>query len=150
MAGANLVWEENNAGWLTDKSSEHTQLTDTWIYFQLSMWRCNDELRARAQEIHSAPKKAAKHYIGDKTLLYIFPLASQPYTFQIWNTCWREFICISAEFWKQIPLSEPYRVVLGDVRDKLYNTRERARQLLTNEFSDIPEELTFSNVQQVM
>jgi phosphoenolpyruvate carboxylase len=41
-------------------------------------------------------------------------------------------------------------VVLGDVRDKLYNTRERARQLLTNEFSDIPEELTFSNVQQVM
>ncbi|KAG2606770.1 phosphoenolpyruvate carboxylase 1-like isoform X2 [Panicum virgatum] len=87
------------------------------LMFELSMWRCNDELRARAQEIHSAPKKAAKHYI---------------------------------EFWKQIPLSEPYRVVLGDVRDKLYNTRERARQLLTNEFSDIPEELTFSNVQQFL
>jgi len=32
------------------------------LMFELSMWRCNDELRARAQEIHSAPKKAAKHY----------------------------------------------------------------------------------------
>ncbi|RLM54566.1 C4 phosphoenolpyruvate carboxylase [Panicum miliaceum] len=87
------------------------------LMFELSMWRCNDELRARAQEIHSAPKKAAKHYI---------------------------------EFWKQIPLSEPYRVVLGNVRDKLYNTRERARQLLTNEISDIPEESAFSNVQEFL
>ncbi|PAN23802.1 hypothetical protein GQ55_4G120100 [Panicum hallii var. hallii] len=87
------------------------------LMFELSMWRCNDELRARAQEIHSAPKKAAKHYI---------------------------------EFWKQIPLNEPYRVVLGNVRDKLYNTRERARQLLTNEISDIPEESAFSNVQEFL
>ncbi|QHN95724.1 hypothetical protein HN51_043659 [Arachis hypogaea] len=31
------------------------------------------------------------------------------------------------EFWKQIPPNEPYRVILGDVRDKLYNTRKRAR-----------------------
>jgi len=35
------------------------------------------------------------------------------------------------------------------VRDKLYNTRERARQLLANENSDIPEETTFTNVEQV-
>jgi len=40
--------------------------------------------------------------------------------------------------------------VLGNVRDKLYNTRERARQLLANEFTDIPEELVFKNVQEVM
>ncbi|XLS51724.1 hypothetical protein HN51_012401 [Arachis hypogaea] len=54
------------------------------------------------------------------------------------------------QFWKQIPPNEPYRVILGDVRDKLYNTRERARQLLANGTSDIPEETTFTNVEQVM
>lgn len=53
------------------------------------------------------------------------------------------------EFWKQIPASEPYRVILGDVRDKLYNTRERSRHLLVNGISDIPEEATFTNVEQV-
>lgn len=54
------------------------------------------------------------------------------------------------EFWKQIPSSEPYRVILGDVRDKLYQTRERSRHLLANGFSDIPEDATFTNVEQVL
>ncbi|KAK8586790.1 hypothetical protein V6N13_085812 [Hibiscus sabdariffa] len=54
------------------------------------------------------------------------------------------------EFWKQVPPNEPYRVILGDVRDKLYNTRERARHLLVNGFSDIPEEAAFSNVEQFL
>ena len=56
---------------------------------------------------------------------------------------------IHAEFWKQIPPSEPYRVILGDVRDKLYNTRERSRQLLSNGVSEIPEEAVYTNVEQV-
>ncbi|KAG6488216.1 phosphoenolpyruvate carboxylase 2-like isoform X1 [Zingiber officinale] len=54
------------------------------------------------------------------------------------------------EFWKQIPPSEPYRVILGDVRDKLYNTRERSRHLLTNGVSDIPVEATLTNVEQLL
>lgn len=54
-----------------------------------------------------------------------------------------------SEFWKQIPASEPYRVILGELRDKLYNTRERSRQLLANGVSDIPEEATFTNVEDV-
>lgn len=31
------------------------------------MWRCNDELRVRADEIHHSAKKdeVAKHYIGN-------------------------------------------------------------------------------------
>jgi hypothetical protein len=31
------------------------------------MWRCNDELRVRAEELHRNSKKdeVAKHYIGD-------------------------------------------------------------------------------------
>lgn len=57
---------------------------------------------------------------------------------------------LAAEFWKQIPPNEPYRVILGDVRDKLYNTRERARHLLAHGNSEIPEETTFTNVDQVL
>ncbi|KAJ8567998.1 hypothetical protein K7X08_020720 [Anisodus acutangulus] len=87
------------------------------LMFELSMWRCNDELRARAEELHRTSKRDAKHYI---------------------------------EFWKQIPSNEPYRVLLADVRDKLYNTRERARQLLANGFSDVPEESTFTDVEQFL
>lgn len=56
---------------------------------------------------------------------------------------------LNAEFWKQVPPSEPYRVILSDVRDKLYNTRERARHLLASGFSEIPEEATFTDVEQV-
>jgi Phosphoenolpyruvate carboxylase len=55
----------------------------------------------------------------------------------------------SKEFWKKVPPSEPYRVILGDVRDKLYNTRERARHLLSQGHSDIPEDATFTNVEEV-
>ncbi|XP_047337247.1 phosphoenolpyruvate carboxylase 2-like [Impatiens glandulifera] len=87
------------------------------LMFELSMWRCNDELRVRADKLHLSSKRDAKHYI---------------------------------EFWKQVPLNEPYRVILGDIRDKLYNTRERARQLLSNGMSDIPEEATFTNLQQFL
>ncbi|KAL8141288.1 hypothetical protein V2J09_007309 [Rumex salicifolius] len=87
------------------------------LMFELSMWRCSDELHARANDLHSSSKKDAKHYI---------------------------------EFWKHIPPSEPYRVILGDVRDKLYNTRERARQLLANEVSEVPEDLTYTNLEQFL
>lgn len=83
------------------------------LMFELSMWRCNDELRTRAEELHQYSKRDAKHYI---------------------------------EFWKQIPPNEPYRVILADVRDKLYNTRERARQILSNVVTDIPEEATFTHI----
>ncbi|KAK3133879.1 hypothetical protein QOZ80_6AG0542260 [Eleusine coracana subsp. coracana] len=87
------------------------------LMFELSMWRCNDELRVRADELHRSSRKAAKHYI---------------------------------EFWKQIPSNEPYRVMLGYVRDKLYNTRERSRHLLTTGFSEIPEDSTFRNVEEFL
>jgi len=58
-------------------------------------------------------------------------------------------IILVAEFWKQIPPNEPYRVILGELRDKLYQTRERSRQLLSHGISEIPEEATFINVEQV-
>ncbi|XP_075487014.1 phosphoenolpyruvate carboxylase 1-like [Primulina tabacum] len=87
------------------------------LMFELSMWRCNEELRTRADELQRSSKRDTKHYI---------------------------------EFWKKIPPNEPYRVILGDLRDKLYYTRERARQLLSNGVSDISLEATFTNVEEFL
>ncbi|CAI8606910.1 unnamed protein product [Vicia faba] len=95
----------------------YSQIED--LMFELSMWRCNDELRVRAEELNRSSKKdaVAKHYI---------------------------------EFWKNIPPNEPYRVLLGEVRDRLYQTRERSRHLLAHGYSDIPEEHTFTNVDEFL
>ncbi|KAJ6710177.1 PHOSPHOENOLPYRUVATE CARBOXYLASE [Salix koriyanagi] len=51
---------------------------------------------------------------------------------------------------KDVPPNEPCRVILGDVRDKLNNTRERSRQLLANGKSDIPENSIFTNAEQLL
>jgi phosphoenolpyruvate carboxylase len=32
--------------------------------FQLSMWRCSDELRSRVQQIEASNRKDSKHYMG--------------------------------------------------------------------------------------
>ncbi|KAL0399465.1 UNVERIFIED_CONTAM: Phosphoenolpyruvate carboxylase 2 [Sesamum radiatum] len=93
----------------------YSQIED--LMFELSMWRCSDELRVRADELHRSSKRDAKHYI---------------------------------EFWKTIPPNEPYRVILGDVRDKLYQTRERSRHLLAHGICDIPEEATYTNIEQFL
>ncbi|PNT72884.1 hypothetical protein BRADI_2g50380v3 [Brachypodium distachyon] len=94
----------------------YAQIED--LMFELSMWRCSDELRSKADQLHrSSRKDTTKHYI---------------------------------EFWKQVPLSEPYRVILSDVRDKLYNTRERSCHLLASGFSEIPDEAIFTDVEQFL
>ncbi|KAI3917668.1 hypothetical protein MKW98_021430 [Papaver atlanticum] len=54
------------------------------------------------------------------------------------------------EFLKRVPPSEPDRVILSDVRDKLYQTRERSRHLLSNEISEVPEEATYTNLKQFL
>lgn len=61
----------------------------------------------------------------------------------------RLLACCEPEFWKHIPRSEPFRVLLGDMRDKLYNSRERMRQLLATGKSDIPVEDTYTDASQV-
>ncbi|MFS7954665.1 Phosphoenolpyruvate carboxylase 1 [Helianthus anomalus] len=77
------------------------------LMFEMSMWRCSDELRVRAEELYrSSSRRDVKH----------------------------------------VPPTEPYRVILSDVRDKLYNTCERGRHLLALDASDIPEELVYTNV----
>ncbi|KAG0575701.1 hypothetical protein KC19_5G024900 [Ceratodon purpureus] len=87
------------------------------LMFELSMWRCSDELKQRALLLDAHAKKEAKHYV---------------------------------EFWKHIPPNEPFRVLLGDMRDRLYNTRERMRQMLANGKSDINLEDTFTDASQIL
>lgn len=93
----------------------YSQIED--LMFELSMWRCSDELRARVRQLEAASRKDAKHYM---------------------------------EFWKPVPPNEPFRLVLGNVRDKLYNTRERTRQLLSSGKSEILEEETFISVDEIL
>ncbi|XP_002992495.2 phosphoenolpyruvate carboxylase [Selaginella moellendorffii] len=87
------------------------------LMFELSMWRCNEELRARVAQLELRTKEDAKHY---------------------------------KEFWKPIPSNEPFRVILGDIRDRLYRTRERARQILATGKSDVNEEEAFSSVEEIL
>lgn len=35
------------------------------LSWQMSMWRCSDELRHRADVLHRSSKRDAKHYIGN-------------------------------------------------------------------------------------
>jgi hypothetical protein len=35
------------------------------------MWRCSDELRDRADEVHRSSKKSAKHYIGNMDIALV-------------------------------------------------------------------------------
>ena len=53
------------------------------------------------------------------------------------------FILSPEFFWKQVPPAKPYRVILGDLREKLYNTRERAHHMLAHDVSELPEELVY-------
>ncbi|GBG60875.1 hypothetical protein CBR_g15996 [Chara braunii] len=89
------------------------------LMFELSMWRCNSELKALANQIveESMKKESVKHY---------------------------------REFWSSSPPSEPYRVLLGAIRDKLFHTRERMMNLLEMGYSSIPEADTFTSAEQLM
>lgn len=101
----------------------------------------------RADEFHAnARKDAAKHYIGKEIGTAVEHFV---YVYKLCALKSNRFDVLIAEFWKSIPPTEPYRVILGHVRDKLYYTRERARQLLSNSVSDVPEEATFTNLEEV-
>ncbi|KAL4585685.1 hypothetical protein LXL04_010309 [Taraxacum kok-saghyz] len=65
-----------------DITPDDKQELDEALQREMSMWRCNDELRVRAEELYKSARRDVKHYI---------------------------------EFWKQVPPTEPYRVIIGDV-----------------------------------
>ncbi|CAI5473126.1 unnamed protein product [Closterium sp. Yama58-4] len=54
------------------------------------------------------------------------------------------------EFWRGIPDNEPYRVVLGEVRDKLWNTRDHIQQIIAKGRSDYNEDDIYTTSEQLM
>ena len=74
------------------------------LIFSLSMWRCTDAFRERARLLHE--RESAEH---------VYEMRKQ-----------RNY----ADFWRSLPMEEPYRVVLAEVRDKLYNTREALQAVI--------------------
>ncbi|MEW5318243.1 MAG: hypothetical protein WDW38_009481 [Sanguina aurantia] len=77
------------------------------LMFDLSMWRCTQELKDYANEL------AAEVLLRDSGLV-----AEERKK--------RNY----ADFWAPIPATEPFRVVLGYMRDKLWSTREVLHQCL--------------------
>jgi phosphoenolpyruvate carboxylase len=70
------------------------------LMFELSIWRCNADVAALAAEVHArqAPDAAALAEERKKKNY--------------------------SEFWACVPLSDPFRLILSEVRDRLYHTRE--------------------------
>ncbi|GJP55618.1 hypothetical protein CLOM_g14568 [Closterium sp. NIES-68] len=54
------------------------------------------------------------------------------------------------EFWKDIPEHEPYRVVLGEVRDKLWNTRDHIQHLMARGHSEFSPQDIYTDPEQLM
>jgi phosphoenolpyruvate carboxylase len=79
--------------------------------FELSMWRANAQLHVRVTEICNA----VPHLDEDAATRVIDERKRRNY----------------ADFWRPIPSNEPYRVVLSEVRDRLYETRQVLQQKLS-------------------
>ena len=90
------------------------------LIFDLSMWRANDAVKARAKEILAASE-------SDKTAIFE-ERKRRNYD----------------DFWKAIPEYEPYRVILAELRDKLYNTRAVLRQCVAD--SDLAIDVTDASI----
>jgi len=100
------------------------------MMFELSLWRCSDALKEEVLAIKA--KDASGDYLvsGErKTRAY-------------------------AEFWSPIPATEPYRVILGVIRDKLYHTREVLHQCLADPQENLMLRLNsgecFSSAQELL
>eukprot|EP00798_Chlamydomonas_sp_ICE-L_P009929 gene9929-7799_t len=78
------------------------------LMFDLSMWRCSDELKNYATIIASTESRDVDAVVGSRKK--------------------RNY----ADFWVPMPLTEPFRVVLSALRDKLYATRETLHQCLVH------------------
>ncbi|EFJ49534.1 hypothetical protein VOLCADRAFT_59445 [Volvox carteri f. nagariensis] len=70
------------------------------LMFDLSIWRCSSELKELAERIAAAESREAARVAEERKK--------------------RNY----ADFWAPIPATEPFRVVLSHMRDRLYNTRQ--------------------------
>ncbi|KAK9814631.1 hypothetical protein WJX72_009042 [[Myrmecia] bisecta] len=70
------------------------------LMFDLSVWRCSDELKALAEQI-TAKQAPDAHVLVEERKKKNY-----------------------ADFWSLVPVTEPFRVVLAEMRDRLFHTRE--------------------------
>ncbi|GIL79818.1 hypothetical protein Vretifemale_9097 [Volvox reticuliferus] len=76
------------------------------LMFDLSIWRCSSEMKELAERIAAAESREAARVAEERKK--------------------RNY----ADFWAPIPSTEPFRVVLSHMRDRLYNTRQVLHQCL--------------------
>jgi phosphoenolpyruvate carboxylase len=96
------------------------------LIFSLSMWRCTPEFKQRALEIQSLEKSDDVYEMRKR----------------------RNY----SDFWRSIPMEEPYRVILAEVRDKLYNTREALQEVISGkrEALDPEDDSVFTSKEQLL
>ena len=83
------------------------------LMFDLSMWRCNEELGAYCDR-----KQAERsHVLNEEHLAFERKRR---------NYC---------DFWRPVSRNQPYRMVLEDIRDRLHDTREALHTCLTTDDS---------------
>lgn len=87
------------------------------LMFELSIWRCDDNVKAVASRIVARQMPEA-HLVAEERKRKNY-----------------------AEFWNIIPVTEPYRCVLGEVRDKLWHTREVLHHALVHPNVNVREYL---------
>jgi len=76
------------------------------LMFDLSIWRCSPQLKEYAQKVVAREERDVSRVSEERKK--------------------RNY----ADFWVPIPLTEPFRVVLSSMRDRLYTTREVLHQCL--------------------
>lgn len=87
------------------------------LMFDLSTWRCNAELQALAEQVTSKLTHDP-HMLAEERKRKNY-----------------------ADFWNPIPVTEPFRVVLSDIRDRLYHTRELLHHCLVHSSMNVKEVL---------
>lgn len=87
------------------------------LMFDLSVWRCSSELLALAQSVLKKQTLDA-HILAEERKKKNY-----------------------ADFWAVIPITEPFRVILSDMRDRLYRTREVLHQCLVQTHLNLREML---------
>ncbi|PNW72303.1 hypothetical protein CHLRE_16g673852v5 [Chlamydomonas reinhardtii] len=76
------------------------------LMFDLSIWRCSPEMKELAERLAAAESRDAARVAEERKR--------------------RNYV----DFWAPIPPTEPFRVVLAHMRDRLYNTRQVLHQCL--------------------
>lgn len=101
------------------------------LMYELSIWRCNADVASLAAEIHARQAPAAAQLAEERK-----------------RKNYREF-------WSVIPPTDPFRLILSDLRDRLYRTREVLHACSADSRASVraaleADELAFSSKSEVL